>query len=394
MTTTLTTSPAYPVPNWQARVTFHLSDGLSNYVRVWCTRAPDGSALQNTIAKRAGAASLAGNPTAGRVLVYEGPAGTNAPWRHTFDKGGKYTLLVQEYEKGNGWGGGYEGDPRGAPTETKRGIETAASLYVAQKLTVRLGFGDDRATLVIFVHDNTIVQTLQQIHGMKTPAIVDWTSPRAATAAGGARNAANNLVNMTSQSALAGNAVPGSFGAVVDAAIESFASHTENTTGAYHNTADNQDDLQANYKGATSHGGLARTVNKLRRRLELHMLNAKENAPSNPEYVIPGSVTIHDGGGSGPYFDLKNALLPLVADENDPASIYAAFGDFWRAYEAHREASMHDTPDITNTLWPLEGIAEVHKDFMTQLAALTPTAQLGQSSGAARLIGQGGFEEA
>jgi hypothetical protein len=53
---------------------------------------------------------------------------------------------------------------------------------------------------------------------------------------------------------------------------------------------------------------------------------------------------------------------------------------------------MHDTPDITNTLWPLEKIALAHKDFLTQIAALTPSAQAGQSSGAAKLIASG-FEE-
>lgn len=391
MTATVTTTPSYPVPGRQARIVINLSESLANYARVWCTRAPEGSELQLRIAKLAGASS---SSTSGRVLVYEGPAGANAPWRHVFDKGGVYTLLVQEYTQGGGWGGGYELDTRGAPMETERGSEGTVSLYVAQRLTVELGFGDDRATLVLYVHNDTIVQTLVQIHGEKTPIITDWTSPKAATAAGAARNATNNLAGVTTANALAGNVVPGSIGAVVDAAIESFASHAENTTGTYHNTADQQDDLQTNYKGATSPGGLARAVNKLRRRLDLHMLNAKENAPSNPEYAIPGSVAIHDGGGAGPYFDLKNALLPIVADENDPASIYAAFGDFWRAYEAHRTASMHDTADNTNSLWTLEAIALVHKDFMTQIAALTPSAQLGQSSGAARLIGQGGFAEA
>ncbi len=395
---TIATVPTYAIPERPALVKFTFSSTRTNYVRVWCTRAPEGSALQARIdANRLN-----------RLLVFEGPGSERAGgigiavWRHTFDKGGPYTLIVQEYKKGNGWGGGYEGDPRGAPTEEKLSVtiadvqtfEQALTLHIAKKLTQTLGFGDDQATLILYVHNNTIVPTIKSVHGIKTPIIADWTSDRAASGAGVAQNAAANLANLTTQSALIGNTTAGSFGDMVDDTIDSFESHAENTTGAYHNTADNQDDLKNNYKGATSPGGLARAINKLRRRLELHMLNAKENAPSNPEYVVPGSVTIHDGGGAGPYFDLKNALLPIVADENKPESLYAAFADFWRAYEAHREASMHDTPDITNTLWTPEAILAVHRDFMTQIAALAPAAHAGQSSGAARLIGQGGFVEA
>lgn len=389
MAATITTTPTYPVPDKLVRIVINLSEPFANYARVWCTRGPDGSALQSRLTATD---TSSANPS--RILVYEGDAGNDHPWRHTFDNGGVYTLVIQEYLKGNGWGGGYDGDTRGAPTETKQGNEATVSLYISQRLTQRLGFGDDTATLVVYVHNNTIVQTIAAIHGVDTPAIVDWTSEKAATGAGAARNAAYNMIGATTQSALIGATTPGSFGALVDSTITSFVNHAENSGGTYHNTADQQTDLEEDYSGATSLGGLARAVNKLRTRLGQHMLNSKENAPSNPEYVLPGAVTIHDGGGgAGPFFDLKNALLPITADENDPASIYAAFGDFWRAYEAHREADMHDTPDITNTLWPLEKIALAHKDFLTQIAALTPTAQAGQSSGAARLIGQGGFEE-
>jgi hypothetical protein len=382
--TTVVAAPTYPVPGLTCRVTFTFTNGAANYLRVWCTVAPEDSELANALKKS----------QASRVLVYEGDGGAERPWLHTFDKGGPYTLLAQEYVKGNSWGGGYEGDTRGAPTEVKLGGETTLALHIAKRLNQTLGFGDDQATLVLFVHNNTIVTTVKSVHGIKTPIIVDWTSDRAASGAGAAQNAASNVAGMTPEAALAGNSVPGSFGAVIDSTIDSFASHTENTTGAYHNTADNQDDLQTNYKGATSPGGLARAINKLRRRLELHMLNAKENVPANPEYVAPGSVVIHDGGGAGPYFDLKNALLPIVADENKPETLYAAFADFWRAYEAHRTATMHDTADNTNTLWTPEAILAVHKDFMTQVAALSPAVHAGQSTGAARLIGQGGFVEA
>src|SRR5688500_19809668 len=98
---TLATTPTYPVPTRPALVVFSSSVGASNYIRAWCTVAPEGSELANRIAAN----------RLNRALVYQDEGGSKHPWRYTFDKGGAYTFLVQEYTKGNHWGGGYEGDP-------------------------------------------------------------------------------------------------------------------------------------------------------------------------------------------------------------------------------------------------------------------------------------------
>lgn len=372
--TALATTPTYVIPARPALVVFSFAS-IANYVRVWCTVAPEGSELANRIAAN----------KLNRALVYQDEGGPKHPWRYTFDKGGKYTFLVQEYEKGNHWGGGYEGDPRGAPTETKLGAEVALTLYVAQRLTQELGAGPDKATLVTYAHNDRIVETTVATHGEKTPAIVNPTSDRAKTASATAAvtSAAATLIGSTSSTLF------GSIGTTVDDFIAKFAAHAGDA--AYHETADSQTDLSQDYAGSTSLGGIAKALNKVRARLGQHMVNSKENAPANPEYALPGGIDIHVQGNE--YFDLKNTLLPVTADENNPATIYQAMGDFFRAYEAHRVASMHDAADNTNVLTTIGYVPELHRQFMTSLAAISPTAQPGQSSVAALLIGTGGFKE-
>lgn len=355
--TSLTTTPTYPIPDRQARVVFSFTSAAdANYIRAWCTQAPDGSALRDRIDKN----KLA------RALVYENDGGTKRPWFTKLDKGGVYSFTVQEYQKGNHWGGGYEGDTRGAPTETKVGNESTLSLYVAQRLTQELGAGPDKATLVVYVHNSTIVETTVATHGEKTPTIEKPTSAKATTASQTAAvtTAVANLISVSPTTAM------GTLGTIVDNFIAKFAAHAGDA--AYHENADSQTDLSQDYAGSTSLGGIAKALNKVRTRLGQHMLNSKENAPANPEYALPGGIDIHLQGSV--YFDLKNTPLPVTADENNQASIFQAIGDFFRAYEAHRTASMHDTSDTTNTLTALPQLHELHRQFMASLAAISPTA--------------------
>ena len=376
MPATVTTKPTYAIPTRQSRVIFTPADGSCNFIRVWATLAPEGTAIDDQIKKS----------KLSRALVYQGPPRELFPWRYTFEQGGKYTLPLQEYVRGNSWGGGYEGDPRGAPSETQLGGEQGLELYIAKRLTQRLGFGEDTATLVIFLHNDTVVQTLEGVHGEQTPAIIDPTSERAAAAATAAASvtAMNQLVGLTSFSVLN---QPGS---VVDGYIDDFVSHAQ--SGTHHQTADVQADLEEYAAGLIdgTWDAIARAVVKLRRRFELHLLNARENDPDNPGDVLPGSVLIHSQGGRT--FDNVNTLLPLSVSANDPATIFAAMGDFWRAYEEHRVASLHETPDTTFNLSTPSGLLRMHREFMTSLAAAAPEPGQGMTTGAARLVG-GGFEE-
>jgi len=374
---TIVTTPTYVVPSRPARAVFTPGFSTVNYVRAWCTQAPAGSALQAKIdANRLN-----------RALVYQDDGGPRRPWRITFDKGGVYSFLVQEYTKGNHWGGGYEGDTRGAPTETKVGTEAALSLYVAQRLTQELGAGPDRATLVTYAHDDRIIGTTVATHGEKTPAIVNPTSDRAAVAAAAddVTTALDSLVDASTALLI------GDLGLTVDEFIEEFVDHGGNSGGTWHSAVDTQTDLEENYSGSTSLGGIAKALNKVRTRLGQHMLNSQENVAANPEYALPGGVDIHNHNST--FFDLKNTLLPITADENNPATIFQAIGDYYRAYSAHRIANMHENPDTSNGLSSLGYILEVHRQFATSLADITPTAQPGQSSVAALLIGTAGFKE-
>ncbi len=373
--TTLTATPTYPIPNRPCRIVFGFTSAAdANYIRAWCTGAPEGSALRDKIDKN----RLA------RALVYEGDGGTKRPWATKFDKGGVYTFVVQEYEKGNHWGGGYEGDPRGAPTEAKVGSEATLSLYVAQRLTQELGHGPDKATLVLYAVNDTIRQTLFAVHGEASPAVILPTSDRAKVAALDAdvTTAIAALVGMSPATAF------GTVGSVVDDFITKFVAHAG--SGVFHQNADTQTDLN-DYKGSTALPGIAKGLNKVRLRLRQHMENSKENAAANPEYALPGGIDIHDHNSL--FFDLKNRLLDVTANENNPATIFQAGGDFYRSYTAHRTATMHESSDGTNTLTALPQLFEVHHQFMASLAALSPAAQPGQSSAAAQLIGTAGFKE-
>jgi hypothetical protein len=372
---TLATTPTYPVPERPALVVFSFSVGASNYVRAWCTVAPEGSELANRIAAN----------RLNRALVYQDEGGTKHPWRVTFDRGGEYTFLVQEYTKGNHWGGGYEGDPRGAPTETKVGTESTLTLHVAQRLTQELGTGPDRATLVLFAHNSRIRETTVATHGERSPAVIEPTSDRARVAAldSDVTTAIAALVDMTPATAF------GTVGSVIDDFITKFVAHAG--SAVFHQNADSQTDLN-DYKGATALPGIAKGLNKVRLRLRQHMENSKENDSANPEYALPGGIDIHDHNSL--FFDMKNRLLDVTADEKNPATIFQASGDFYRAYTAHRTATMHESSDATNLLTALPQLFEVHHQFMVSLAALAPTAQPGQSAAAALLIGTAGFTEA
>jgi hypothetical protein len=181
----------------------------------------------------------------------------------------------------------------------------------------------------------------------------------------------------------------GDLGDIVDGMLDDFCDHA--ASAVFHQNADSQSDLFANYSGATSLVGVAEAINKLRARFSQHIRNSKENDSAHPEYQLPGGILIHDNASLR--FDLQNDLLPITASEGDPASIYAAIADFWRAYEAHRVADMHDSPDGSNTLPALTGIPLIHKLFLAEIADITPTLGTGQSTAATQLAAQAGFTE-
>ncbi len=373
--TTVATAIPIQLPGRQSNVRFTLNGAGSNFVRVWCTAAPPDSALAKQLASK----------SSSRVQVYEGPGGAEYPWRYTFDKGGVYTLQAQEYLKSGGWGGGHEGDPRGAPSEAKIGTEATLSLSIAQRATQKVGAGEDTATLVVYVVNDTVVQTFAAIHGETTPALTDPASEIARTACGTTAvvNAVASFVGYTTSSLIGGLSFR--FNEQVDA----FNAHGKNTGGAYHDTADNQDDLANNYGNPSTNEALAAAINKLRLRFSQHITNSKENDSSHPEYALPGGLQIHN------QFDQFNRLIPITASAAAPETIYAAFGDYMRTYEAHRQqTTVHNSADSTNVIPTVTNpLLVLHREFARVLAALQPTAPTGQSTLVAQLISSAGFVE-
>lgn len=386
---TLSTRPTYAVPKRQTSVIFALSDGASNFVRVWCSVAPRDSELDARIAKKKGAG------TATRVLVYEGNAGVSDPWRHVFDKGGAYTLIAQEYTKGNAWGGGYEGDPRGVPSETKRGGEVTLALYIAQRMTMSLGIGDDTAKLVIYVHNQTVIQTIQGPHDETTPSIIEPSSDRARTAAladslMGPSGEVRDLVG-ENVSALASNA---NYQFGLKGVLEDFATrwnlHLANGGGGgtYHDNVDTfnviGEAIVPPFPVEMSPEQAAKACSDILRLVRRHMLNDNGGGP--------GSGNFHG--------DPDPQNLPIVDGARDLDDAFVAGGDLRRAYEAHRlmAGNVHSPTDTVNVLAVFGGVNSmlliaIHQKFMAELAKSVPTAPPGQSFGAAYLAQQSGMVE-
>ena len=374
MAASVTTIPTYAVPNKKASVIFQPGNGATNFVRVWCTAAPEGTAIREQIdANRLN-----------RALIYEGTGGSSYPLRITFEKGGAYTLILQEYTKGNAWGGGYEGDPRGAPSETLVDAEQSHALYVAQRLTQTVGVSPDTATLVLHVVNATVRPTAEAIHGERTPAIIDSSSDKAAAAA--KESAVQTAVDLLANDTVVG--IGGSVDAqIVFGCMAAFAAHAANAT--HHAAADSVNAAAALTAqidlAATQPAAMATVINRGRQLFALHMQNADEDDPT------PGAVAHHDDGGV--FIDSASQLLPITADAGDPATIYAALADWVRAHELHRVAALHESSDVTNTLTlAARALANVHRQF---LEALTETISPppGQTSGATTLITHAGFTE-
>lgn len=375
MATLVTTKPTYAVPNRPTTVIFQPSNGATNFIRVWATTAPEGTAIREQI----DANKLK------RALVYQGNAGPSYPWRTTFEKGGAYSLTIQEYTKGNTWGGGYDRDPRGAPTETKNGAEQTTTLYIAQRMTQTIGVNPDSAELVLYMVNQTVRPTLEAVHGEATPSIQSPSSDKAAAAANEAAvlTALSDLHN-ASTSTLGYSDIAANLNVI----LTYFESHAENVGGTWHQAADEQTDLVNNYalpNGATQ-AGIAATINKLRQRYSLHIENATEASPT------PGSITIHQ---QTLRLDVGARLLPITADGSDPATIFGAYADFARAQDVHRVSGAHETAD---TAWPIGpfavgSLARMHYRFLQAITQPFATPPPGQTSGAVGLMTYAGFEE-
>lgn len=378
--TTVSTAPTRAVATKRTRVRFALTESGANYVRVWCTGAPEGSKLAERI-KKLGYAS--GTP---RTLVFEGDGGSDHPWFYTFDKGGLYTLKAQEYTKGNAWGGGYLNDPRGAPTETKVGSEATLTVIIGERLTHQLGHGPDQATLVVWVWNDTIHETsVPQGHPERSPAIVSPTGGRAQAAAGatGVRSALSTFGG--SGGSAIGNLLDGS--SLLSFFVQLQATFDFHLTAAgRHNVDDTDNTVTTELSANVSPEGLPQALALLARRIYRHLTNDNGTGPGTSAYHRVSSNDRIDW--------LNVPIMMSCTPETTPNMI----GDLARVLYEHAGGSgapavaIHGNNTTTSQL-PTVGSADrlvgLHKAFFTALASNAPASTTGQGSLAARLASYG-----
>ncbi len=385
--TTLAVTPAFPVPSRELVATFTLTESGTNWVRVWCEVAPEGSDLSNKL-KATGKVTTVVPP---RVLVYEGQGGVEHPWRAILGTGGAYTLKAQEYTKGTGFSGGYEGDTRANQEETAVGSEATLSLYIGQRWTTLLGTGADHATLVFWVWNEKIQFTTVAVQGESSPNIINPTSDRAKTAAKSSAVALtavalwNTTVSFTDVASFVSNFVT------------KFNAHIILTAGTVHNAADANNGIKTDLAQAPTAQNLSTFVTEALRRLRQHAQNDWNG--SGPGSADGSTDPVTAIVAPNPYHRISSVNkadmlnTPVVQGVGETSDAYAACAELWRAYEAHRvSTAVHGAADSTNTLTALTGILAVHREFYAALAATAPSASPGDQTASA-LLRAWGFKE-
>ncbi len=369
---TLTTTPAYAPPGRNIEVHWTLAESGADFLRVWLVDAPAGSRLKAQLAE--GVAS--------RLVVFTSEEGLT--WSTgDFDVGGNYVFVTQEYTRGaSAHGGDYEGDPNAAPSETKLGAETTVTLNIGQRMTQRLGFGRDTATLVLYVWGDTIRETRLSEHGEVSPAIVRPSTPRATTAA----TDTNVLTAVAALKGVAADTAIGSLGTIIGDIVSKFNAHR--TEATIHQTDDDDNVIPVVYSATPTPQNFPQIVSTILRFLDQHMRNDAGGVDGD---AGTNSAVYHDVGGAK--VDWTN--LPLFKNAGTVEECYAALADIWRAYTAHAAStSVHDAADAGNVLTNINGtILNVHRYFLDSLAKSSPTVPQTRPSAAVKLATKAGFSE-
>lgn len=372
----LSTVPAYPAPNREAQVIFTLTQSGTNFVRAWLTQAPPGSELRKKLDAS----------TQSRFPVHTGKGGAGDPWRFIFDKGGRYTLVVQEYAQGaRDYGGGYQGSPDGAPSETKVGSESTLSLFIGQRMTSTIAAGGDSVDLVLWVWNDSIRATTKATHGEDSPALVKETPTArelAAIESAAVQTALDALVDELVADAV--GSPEAIFGIAAGGFVKEWNDHVADSTA--HEDADADNDLPVGLASSASVKGLRDAINAALPYIRNHYLNDAVNG---------GTVSGRDSGNyhnvSGKQND--NVNLPLIESAGSESDAYWALAELWRSHEAHRVSPVHDSADSTNVLTALPSLLEIARQVFTVWASTSPTVPTTQSTGAITLISKAGFEE-
>lgn len=377
----LTVSPTNPVPKFQTTVRFALTQTGTDFIRVWCTVAPTGSELDSRINSN--------RDPRNRIVAFEGSPAT--AWNYTFDKGGKYTFVAQEYLKGSGYGGGYEGDPNTADKETLVGTETTLTVFIGQRVTQPIGPPGNQATLVLWVWDDAIRATTKAFHGEDTPAIqaaTPSTVVKSAIETTSVKTALAALVDLS----LAIATTAGGFLAWTADYFASFNAHVDD--GDIHTNADTYNVIPNSFLVTPDQKSYIEFVNQALKALRQHVTNDL----GTPGAVLvgttpfgPDSGNFHMNGSGDILSDRAN--VPLYQSVSSYAEAYGALADLYRCFTVHQaDAYVHDSVDVF-PIATLSYIQRVHSAFLTVLASPAPVTPPAQSDGVQTLITVAGFTE-
>ncbi len=376
--TNLLSSPEFIAPNRQAALRFTVTDDSCDYIRIWCTVAPTGSALDKRI-------NSTKDPR-NRVVVFEGKP--TEQWNTYFDKGGKYTFVAQEYSKGSGYGGGYQGDPNGSDREDQLGAEVTLTLHVGQRGTQVIGPPGDQAELVVWVWNNNILRTTKEFEGEDSPAIV------AASPSSRVQTAIKSAEVEEALEDLVGSSI---FDATGD--LESFVATLWDRINAHfaypnHANADTDNVLANSWETAYGPTELAKFVNQALKSLANHYVNDAGYADEPPGTSGPDMREYHQDGGEN-VSDRVN--LPLYQGVSSYAEAYGGLCDVYRSLAGHRaNVAVHDYASAEgpgHSMPEASDLMGVHIAFLTVLATNNPTVPAAQSIGMQRLISVAGFKE-
>lgn len=370
MTVTAATTPQYPAAGRASLVAFTVA-GAGNYLKGYFTDAPIGSEAKTELL----------NTGATRFPAFVTDA--NKLWQFTPDVGGVYSLEIEQYTKGaTGYGGGYQDSPSGYLTEAL--VATSSlTISVGQKVTQKIGFGPDTATLTLFVIGTVVRATTFDAYGFTSPLIDDAKTAKAATAAlnSGVLAAVSGLTDQDVSALL------GTVQAAFNTMLGAYQLHANSSS--YHPNADHDNNPRPSDQMSSppSPEGIKRSVSKFLRLLDQHMRNDDG-----------GSATSIGGTGSQPYHvsnlaDWANVLL--TTSTGDVLDTFSALADSWRAYIGHcANTAVHTVADVTNNIpAALPPLLALHALFLAEIQKQSPTAPASVNAGVTALVHAAGFEE-
>lgn len=366
MALTLTTQPGFPVAN--KPVTATITATIGNYVKLYATDAPLGSKFRTDLDKSGTT----------RLLVAQADAGK--PITLSFDVGGTYRFIGQEYTKGAApFGGGFDGDPQGYQSETLIG-ETEASVNVGTRLTTTIGIAPDTASLVLHVWGDTIRPTTVTLHGEKSPAIIDPATDKAKTATLAAAGAALALANTTASASL------GSLAALVDSLIDKINGHL--TQSGIHGAHDTDNAIDVGFKNPGTLESLKESTQRIFQALTRHIGNDSGTGIGSGKYHFQDDgVKLADW-----------ANMPLKLQTGNLEQVRTTLADLWWSFTQHRQSTgatgVHRAIDLANVTITPGQILIVDKDFLVELKKFTPDTPSTANAGVTTLVHGGGFKQA